>query len=182
MGKCISTVSEVNIIPDVPDVPDDITIKQCKQFLVPIKSARVIKVYDGDTFTVAAYLSTNGEDPVLYKFSCRINGIDAPEINPKKNAPQFKNLSEKEIEVKIANEKELAEISRDFLKDLILGEIVELSDHQKEKYGRILATVTLGDKNIGELMIKQRYALPYDGGTKQIPENWIIWHKTGEME
>ncbi len=181
MGKCISAEEHLNII-ELPEVPANTTPKECVNFLAPIHSAKVIKVYDGDTFTIACYLTINGSEPVLYKFPCRINGIDAPELKPKKSAAHFKGLSEKEIERKMASEKELANIAANFLRETILGKIVMFSDHKKEKYGRVLATITMNNINIGELMLNKRYALPYDGKAKKIPHDWMIWYKTGKME
>ena len=59
----------------------DIEWKDTIEYKVPIQGGRVIKVYDGDTITIAARLPY--DDSQLYRFSVRLNGIDAPEIKGK---------------------------------------------------------------------------------------------------
>ena len=122
-------------------------------FVPPITVGKVIKVYDGDTFTIVSKLP--GTEGPVYRFSVRINGIDSPEIKGK-----------------TANEKELAKKSRDALSATIMGKIVTLKNVSTEKYGRILADVYLGDLCINEWMISNNYAVKYDGGTKERPDEW----------
>jgi len=117
------------------------------EFVPPITSGKVIKVYDGDTITVASKLPYK-ESPI-YRFRIRLSGIDAPEI---------KGETEEE--------KNAAKISRDILTALVKDKIVTLKNTSTEKYGRILADVYLNDVNINKLLLEQNHALPYDGGTK----------------
>ena len=49
-----------------------------------------------------------------------------------------------------------------------------------EKYGRLLADVYFGGRHLNAWLVEQRYALPYDGGTKQVPDSWVHYHATGE--
>jgi endonuclease YncB( thermonuclease family) len=53
----------------------------CQPFVPPISSGEVIKVYDGDTITVAAQLPYP-ESP-YYRFTVRLLGIDTPEMKGK---------------------------------------------------------------------------------------------------
>ncbi len=122
-------------------------------FVPPVTSGKVIKVYDGDTITLAAKLP-HDTSPV-YRFSVRLTGIDTPEI---------KGAS--------TREKELAKKARTALSDHILGKIVYLEDVSTEKYGRLLATVFYENTNINQWMLDNKYAVAYDGGTKQRPEEW----------
>ena len=122
-------------------------------FVPPITFGKVIKVYDGDTFTLISKLP-HTEGPI-YRFSVRMKGIDSPEIKGK-----------------TLNEKELARKSRDALSNLILGKIVVLKNVTTEKYGRILADVYIGDVCINEWMIINHFAVKYDGGTKEKPQEW----------
>jgi endonuclease YncB( thermonuclease family) len=122
-------------------------------FVPPITVGKVIKVYDGDTFTMISKLP-HTEGPI-YRFSVRMTGIDSPEIKGK-----------------TFNEKELAKKSRDALSNLILGKIIVLKNVSTEKYGRILADVYLGDLHVNEWMISNNYAVRYDGGTKERPDEW----------
>jgi endonuclease YncB( thermonuclease family) len=122
-------------------------------FVPPITVGKVIRVYDGDTFTMISKLP-HSEGPI-YRFSVRMKGIDSPEIKGK-----------------TMNEKELAMKSRDALSKLILGKIVVLKNATTEKYGRILADVYIGELCINEWMLTNKFAVKYDGGTKERPEEW----------
>jgi endonuclease YncB( thermonuclease family) len=129
-----------------------------KPFVPPVKGGRVIKVYDGDTITIASTIPI--KDSPLYRFSVRLNGIDTPEI---KGSDEI--------------EKRVALLARDALSEKILYKDVELINVQTEKYGRLLAEVVFNGQNMNEWMITQRFAVKYDGGTKQSPDNWETYHK-----
>ena len=121
--------------------------KDTVPFVAPITEGHVIKVYDGDTFTLAGYLPYPASP--LYRFSVRLNGIDTPEI---------KGKTEKE--------KECAILARTELQTLILDKRVVLRNVQTEKYGRLLADVYIGDLHINQHMLDTGMAVKYDGGTK----------------
>ena len=123
------------------------------QFIPPITSGRVIKVYDGDTITIVAKLPYK-ESP-LYKFSVRLNGIDCPEI---------KGIDE--------DEKRYAQIAKAELSKLILNKHVTLRNLKTEKYGRILADVYLDDLHLNAYMVDHELAVVYDGGTKHKPSTF----------
>lgn len=131
-------------------------------FTFPINGGQVIKVYDGDTITIASKLPY--ENSPLYRLSVRLNGIDTPEIKGK-----------------TPDEKQCAKNARDSLSQLILNRYVRLENIQSEKYGRILADVFIGDINVNEWMVAERYALKYDGGKKIRPESWLIYKENGTM-
>lgn len=132
---------------------EKIEYKDTEEFIPPVVYAKVIKIYDGDTITVAAKLPFKGSP--LYRFSVRLNGIDSPEIKG--------NTS---------TEKALAVKSRDALNKLIFGKIVELKNNKKEKYGRLLSDVYLHDLHVNKWMLDNKLAISYDGGKKIKPENW----------
>jgi len=139
--------------------------KDTQAFIPPICEGQVIKVYDGDTITIAAKLPYN--DSLLYRFSIRLNGIDSPEI---------KGHSE--------DEKAAAQVSKRALENLILHKYVVLKNKSTEKYGRILADVYIvyekNDKlHLNKWMLDNRYAVEYDGGTKKAPKSWLKYQKTG---
>ena len=48
-----------------------------------------------------------------------------------------------------------------------------LTDSGIDKFGRVLGTVFVGDVNVGEYLIENRHALPYDGGTK-VELDWDV--------
>jgi micrococcal nuclease len=144
-------------------IPDNLNPKDLPLFIPPLKTGKVIKVYDGDTITIASRVPGLYNSPI-YKFSVRLNGIDTPEM-------KGKNEEEKEIAVK----------ARDALSGRIMGEEVRLENVQTEKYGRLLCDVYLGYCHLNKWMIDERYALKYDGGTKVIPKSWKKYHETGEV-
>lgn len=132
------------------------------EFTFPITGGQVIKVYDGDTITIATKLPFN--DSPLYRLSVRFNGIDTPEIKGKSE-----------------DEKNAAKSARDALSGLILNKLVVLKNIQSEKYGRILAEVYMDELCLNEWMIQQRYAVKYDGGTKKSPSSWITYRTNGDL-
>ena len=84
------------------------------------------------------------------RFSCRLLGIDCPELRTKDQ-----------------NEKSLAREARDVVKQAILNKIVTVKLGSKDKYGRLLVRVssdTIDD--LSEMLIQMKLAVPYDGGKK----------------
>jgi len=142
---------------------EEIKFEDTVEFTFPIKGGRVIKCYDADTITIASKLPYDASP--LYRLSVRLNGIDAPEIKGK-----------------CAEEKEVAKEARDFVSNLVLNKYVRLENIESEKYGRILADVYIGDVCLNELLIKERYAVKYDGGSKLKPVSWLKYKNTGEMK
>ena len=132
-------------------------------FVPPVTGGMVIKVYDGDTITVATKIPI--KDSPLYRFSVRLNGIDCPEKRTKDD-----------------NEKEAALLAQQRVADLILHKRVTLQDVQLEKYGRILARVYIDETCINDVLVSERLAVAYDGGKKKIPANWMTYYKTGSMD
>lgn len=142
----------------------DIKWEDTVEFTFPITGGRVIKVYDGDTITIASKLPFDTSP--IYRLSVRLNGIDTPEM-------KGKDISN--------DEKEAAKIVREFVSNLVLNKFVKLENIQSEKYGRILADVYIGNVYLNELLIKERYAVKYDGGTKIKPSSWLRYKLTGEL-
>ena len=131
-------------------------------FTFPIYGGQVIKVYDGDTITIASKLPYDASP--LYRFSVRLNGLDAPEIKGKTE-----------------EEKSAAITVRNTLSNLILHKTVTLKNIENEKYGRILADVYLDDLHINKWLLDNRYAVKYDGGTKVTPVSWLKFMSNGDM-
>lgn len=122
-------------------------------FVPPVTRGKVIKVYDGDTITIASKLPYKSSE--IYRFSVRLRGIDSPEIKSKSPV-----------------EKELAMNSKMSLSNVILGQMVDLKNVSTEKYGRILADVYIDNVNISKWMLENKLAVPYDGGKKTRPPEW----------
>ena len=109
------------------------------------RQARVVKVYDGDTITIIFRYNKN-----YYKLSCRILGIDTPEL-------RTKNLKEKKMGYK----------AKIFLEQLILDKILTVRFDKFGKYGRPLIEIFLPNgQSISNVMITNKYAKPYFGGKK----------------
>lgn len=143
-------------------IDKNIDWKDTVQFVPPVEKGIVIKVYDGDTITIASKLFYN-ESP-LYRFSVRLNGIDCPEIKGKDE-----------------NEKQCAQIAKQEMSNLILNKIVTLKNIETEKYGRILADVYIDELHLNNYMIEKRLAVVYDGGTKVSPKNWMNYYYKGDL-
>lgn len=105
-----------------------------------------VKNYDGDTVTLKLLIW-----PDLVKTAqVRILGIDAPEVRGECD-----------------REKRQAREARDYLADLLTDAgIVRVTVHGFGKFGRPLADLEVGDRNVGELMIDQGHARRYDGGAR----------------
>jgi micrococcal nuclease len=115
------------------------------------KQAKVVDVYDGDTIKVVFSVQDK-----LYKFNCRIQHVDTPEI-------RTKNKLEKQFGLKV----------RDILRDKILGKIVNIVCDDFDKYGRLLIDIKLEDTLLSQWLISNNYAFEYDGGTKKSWEKYL---------
>ena len=128
---------------------DSVKWEDTVPFVVPLTGGRVIKVYDGDTITIAAKLPIPNSP--IYRFPVRLKGIDCAEIKGKTE-----------------EEKSFAKEARDALSALILNKDITLKNVGNEKYGRVLADIYLGELHLNQWLIEQRFAVAYDGGTKQL--------------
>ena len=136
--------------------------KDCVPFIPPIDRGIVVKIYDGDTITIASKLPYPNSP--LYRFSVRLNGIDCPEIKGKDD-----------------NEKDCAQIAKQEMTDLVLNKLVILKNVKTEKYGRLLADVYIDQIHLNDYLLKKRLAVVYDGGTKNCPKNWMEYYYKGEL-
>jgi endonuclease YncB( thermonuclease family) len=135
-------------------------VTKIKPYIPNIHYGKVIKVYDGDTITIATLLYNGDLVPMkeLYKFSVRILGIDTAEIKTKCSMEHNKGIA-----------------ARDALSHKILHKIVQLKNISYDKYGRLLCNVFIDDINISEWLISTHFAVSYDGGTKI--QNWAEENK-----
>jgi len=134
-----------------------ISYKDTVPFQWPITSGYVVKVYDGDTITIASKMPYTFESP-LYRFSVRLSGIDTPEM--KSSNPTLKQA---------------AHLAQSELETLIMNKTISLCNLQTEKYGRILADVFLENLHVNQWMIEKRLALAYDGKKKATDEEMITF-------
>ena len=117
--------------------------------------AKIVRVYDGDTFWACFYLGDN-----IVKFNCRCLGYDSPEMKPKNKTDDEK-----------AKEKAAAIKAKDHFIELCKtdNDLVLLKCHDFDKYGRLLVEVFGKDKkeSVNNKMIKDGHGYAYDGGTKK---------------
>ena len=120
--------------------------------------AKIIDVYDGDTITVA--FKVFGKYSI---FKCRIMHIDTPEI---KKRVKPKNEEER---IKFENEKKLAIIIRDIMREKLLNKIIKIKCDKFDLYGRLLIEFNIPEKNINihTWLIENNYAKPYEGKHKE---------------
>lgn len=130
-------------------IPKNLNFKELSHFYPDIKKGRVIKVYDGDSITIASRIPESKNNNI-YKFNLRLNRIDTPEI-------KSKNLLEKRYAIKI----------RDILCKKIMNKMVNIKVIKQDKYGRYLAEVSYKKLNINNWLLNNNYALLYDGGAKR---------------
>jgi len=133
----------------------NVTWKDCKPYIPDVVCGKVIKVYDGDTITVASRLH-NSSDETIYRFSVRLLGIDCAEMKSKNEIEKLHAVQ-----------------ARDAMSSIVLGKLVILKNVTMEKYGRLLADVYYNNIWLNEWMLNNHYAVPYDGGTKVVPAEWI---------
>lgn len=125
-------------------------------FLPDVRWAKVVKVYDGDSITVAARVGNSGHSSrntrgQLARFAVRLAGIDCPELKSKN-----------------PDERAAAVHARDMLRQRVMDKIVELRNVKYDKYGRLLADVMLHGQSMSAWLLEARLAVPYDGGTKPV--------------
>lgn len=107
----------------------------------------IASVYDGDTFKINLNCSL-----AVYceKVPVRVRGVDTPEIKGKTE-----------------REKKLAQKAKEFTKEFLNQEPVNLSDCSRDKYFRLLCDVKNGQgKDLAHELIKNDLGYSYQGGTK----------------
>jgi len=111
----------------------------------PSVPADVVSVYDGDTIIVDAHPWPG----MTIRINVRLRGMDSPEIR-----------GDCEAEVKAAKR------ARDRLAELVRGG-VRLENIALGKYaGRVVADAISGAGTLGEILISEGLARPYDGGKR----------------
>jgi endonuclease YncB( thermonuclease family) len=149
---CATLVSSQN----AKYIPSGIKKKDYPKYVPQITQGRVVDVYDGDTITIVGYVKHN---PELFRFSVRLNGIDCPEMRTKN-----------------PNEKLIAGFAKKYLHDIISDKVVTLEDVGLDKYGRLLAKVIFGPRDVAKELVEKNMAVPYDGGTKVCPDDWLTFY------
>jgi len=159
----ISIEEQKPLVSAAQNTPAHINYKDAVKFVPPVKEGVVVKVYDGDTITIASRLPYL--DSPIYRFQVRLNGIDSPEI-------KGSNEDEKLAAVYAKNE----------MIHLVMNKTVQLKNVGTEKYGRLLADVYVGDLHVNQWMLDNKFAVPYGGGTKKSPDSWLKYQHHDEVD
>ena len=139
-----------------------------------ILQAKVVYVYDGDTIHIVTNIESLNSNN-LVKFNCRLAHIDCPEMSSKVNEEKLKavnarnfllrqvcNQEFKDEELKTKNDiKELCKKST---------KLIWIKCLEFDKYGRLLVEIYNDNQRlnmINQLMITNKYALSYEGKTKE---------------
>lgn len=137
MGSCLSR-----------NKLEDCTMENTQEFSMKGRKikAKVIDVYDGDTVTIAFKF-----DSVFYRKSCRVKGVDCPEMRSKSEEER-----KRAIQAKL------------FVQNLVLNKVITaLFDNREDKYGRLLADIIVNGKKLSEIIIEKGHGYSYDGGNKE---------------
>jgi len=116
--------------------------------------ALVSSVYDGDTLRLVLPVCCT-----KYIFSCRLNGIDTPEIRSRNK-----------------QEKVIARQVRDYVKELLESHAFRVCCGKSDKYGRILCDIYVildgVELSLADHLIGKKYGYIYNGGKKLKFEDW----------
>jgi len=115
-------------------------------FSLPV---RLVRVYDGDTVTVAYFEPRSGQ---VQQIGCRIKGYDTPEMRPSRTAPNRDQIK--------ANALCAKKIAQDFF--AARDAVFTLRVIGYDKYGRWL----IEEPDLKSLLLEKGLAYDYAGGTK----------------
>ena len=108
--------------------------------------AKLDRVIDGDTVDANIDL---GFEITIHK-RIRLAGIDTPESRTRDLEEKARGLA-----------------SKDKLIELLGDGNFVLESKEVGKYGRVLGTLHIDDMNINDTLVKEGFAVEYDGGTKK---------------
>jgi endonuclease YncB( thermonuclease family) len=134
---------------------------------------KVVEVYDGDTCRIILYYNND-----FYKFTCRLNGLDTPEMKP------LLSKADREIEISKAYKcrNKLIQLCTNCICDIDSMEkntnklletnnkIICVKCLEFDKYGRLLVELydnELLENSINTILINEGFAVSYNGGTKK---------------
>ncbi|HXH30121.1 MAG TPA: thermonuclease family protein [Bacteriovoracaceae bacterium] len=130
--------------------------KDCDHTRQRFSCVKFIRNYDGDTLTfdLPGVHSFFGEGAKV-----RVKGIDTPELKPRGEAApcetEWGRVAKKLVEAELKTAK-----------------VIHLTGLSGlDKYGRILAQVEYDGKNLSDVLLKNKLAVPYVG-KKKIKVNW----------
>ena len=142
------------------------TIRDCdiKEFNLKGKKllGKVVDIYDGDTCKIVFDL-----DGKLTKFSCRLLGINAPEIKPLKSK---ENREVEKTEAKKCRNRLFELCTNCFLEDKKIKDVIDnnrklvvVECFDWDKYGRLLVYIydLNSDKSFNSILVEENLAKSY---------------------
>ena len=105
-----------------------------------IYKAKITNVVDGDTVDAMIDLGFG----IFIDLRLRLYGIDTPEMNSK-----------------ILEERLAAQDAKKFVATMCLNQDVLLKTYKKDKYGRYLADINIGDATVNQLLLAEGLAKVY---------------------
>jgi endonuclease YncB( thermonuclease family) len=138
---------------------------------------KIVECYDADTCKIALPLHNT-----YYKFTCRLNGIDTPEMKPLKSKPNRDNeivwakkaraeLLKLICDNSFASNFDNLDIKKDEVIKILKQnrKLVTVKCDSYDKYGRLLVELYNGDseKSFNDILVEKKFAVKYDGGHKE---------------
>jgi micrococcal nuclease len=129
---------------------------ECQHTRTRFACVKYLDNYDGDTIS----FRLPGVHPFFgEKAKVRVRGIDSPELRPKGQAgpceTEWGRVAKRLVEAELKNSKKI--------------HLTNLAGY--DKYGRILADVEYDGKNLKDVLLRNRLAVPYKG-KKKAKVNW----------
>lgn len=155
---------------------DDIQqLKKCTLETTPFysledqtKLCKVMSVYDGDSITVATIIN---KAPTMFK--CRLEGVDTPELKPRlgiegrnehiRKAKLARNRVAQlvtDCEIPLESDQKKLDISAN-------TKLISVKCGKFDKYGRLLISIPHESQTVSEILVQEKLANIYGGGTKQ---------------
>jgi len=125
---------------------------------------KILDVYDGDTLTMTIRV-----DNCNFKTNCRLNGIDCDEMKSRNHLERTNAKKARQYLIFLLTDRKIEiDSTRREIQDLFSTDkcLVKVCCGKFDKYGRILVTIWKNDVCINDEMIRQNFAVSYDGKTK----------------
>lgn len=127
--------------------------------------ATVVRVIDSDTIVV----DVKALPGIIYRTQLRLDGIDTPE--------KFRSSCKSQLRKK--KEREMGRAATNHVRGLLpVGQGVRVILEKHGKYGgRMIGSLSFDGVDLGEYLLTNNYAIPYDGGKKS--NHWCRVDRVG---
>lgn len=159
MKRLVALVLAAIFLSACPDKPESGRVRVARNFPTPVSTAPadteanadVVGVSDGDTITVR-FLKSGKQERI------RLATIDAPELGQHYGVPSKRSLS-----------------------DMVFGKRVKIVEMDRDQYGRIVAEVFAGGRNINLDQVRKGFAWHYKKYQRQQTENMRRLYDAAEV-